>query len=86
MHDGQYTEAEYRTRVGWGHSRTADALTFAERAGARRLVLFHHDPLHTDDQLEVMLAETLELPAASSIPVELGSEGRSFELTSAGIS
>ena len=80
VHDGQYTEAEYETRVGWGHSRTADALTFAARAGARRLVLFHHDPLHTDEQLDAMLAETLELPAASSIPVELGSEGRVFEL------
>ena len=82
VHDGQYTEAEYRTRVGWGHSRTADALTFAERAGARRLVLFHHDPLHTDEQLEAMLTETRELPAASSIPIELGSEGRVFELRS----
>jgi phosphoribosyl 1,2-cyclic phosphodiesterase len=82
VHDGQYTDAEYRTRVGWGHSRTADSLMFAERAGARRLVMFHHDPLHTDEQLEAMLAETVRLPSASSIPVELGSEGRVFELAS----
>jgi phosphoribosyl 1,2-cyclic phosphodiesterase len=80
VHDGQYTATEYEARVGWGHSRTADAVTFAARAGARRLVLFHHDPLHTDEQLDAMLAETLELPAASSIGVELASEGRVFEL------
>jgi phosphoribosyl 1,2-cyclic phosphodiesterase len=86
VHDGQYTADEYETRVGWGHSCTADALMFAARAGARRLALFHHDPLHTDEQLDAMLAETLELPAASSIGVELGHEGRVFELTSTGVS
>ena len=78
IHDAQYTEAEYDERVGWGHSTPAHALTFAERAGAQRLALFHHDPLHTDDQLEAMLAEARRLPAATSIGVELAAEGQTF--------
>jgi phosphoribosyl 1,2-cyclic phosphodiesterase len=80
VHDGQYTQAEYDSRVGWGHSSTVDAVTFAKRAGARRLVLFHHDPMHTDDHLEAMLAEAKRLPDAASISVELGSEGQTFVL------
>jgi phosphoribosyl 1,2-cyclic phosphodiesterase len=78
LHDAQYTREEYDTRVGWGHSTTADAVTFAARAGARHLVLFHHDPMHTDVQLEAMLAGTEELAASASITVELGYEGQTF--------
>ena len=52
IHDGQYTDEEYPSYVGWGHSRVSDAVTFAERADARRLVLFHHDPTHDDAQLD----------------------------------
>ena len=32
IHDGQYTVPEYNERIGWGHSSTPDAVTFAERA------------------------------------------------------
>jgi phosphoribosyl 1,2-cyclic phosphodiesterase len=81
VHDAQYTTGEYETRVGWGHSTTGDALTFAERARAERLVLFHHDPFHADDQLEAMLAEALGRGTASSPLVELGYEGQTFDLT-----
>ena len=56
VHDCQYTPEEYEHRIGWGHSSTVDAVAFAERADAQRLVLFHHDPLHSDEQLESMLA------------------------------
>jgi phosphoribosyl 1,2-cyclic phosphodiesterase len=52
IHDCQYTDVEYPTHVGWGHSGMTDALTFAERVEARRLMLFHHDPLHSDDFLD----------------------------------
>jgi ribonuclease BN (tRNA processing enzyme) len=78
IHDGQYTTAEYESRVGWGHSSIADAVTFAERAGVRRLVLFHHDPLHTDEQLERMLEQARVLASSSSVDVALGSEGDTF--------
>jgi phosphoribosyl 1,2-cyclic phosphodiesterase len=83
IHDGQYTAAEYDHRVGWGHSTTAQAVTFAHRAGARRLALFHHDPLHSDRDLDAMLVDARQLPAASTLDVELGSEGRTFALSPA---
>jgi hypothetical protein len=43
-------------------------------------VLFHHDPLHTDDQLESMLAEAQPGATATSVPVELGYEGQVLQL------
>jgi len=73
FHDGQYTPEEYEKRIGWGHSTPEHAVTFAERAGARRSILFHHDPTHTDDQLDAMLGEVG--PAHASMPVELAREG-----------
>ncbi|MFI5026241.1 MAG: hypothetical protein ACHQCI_05770, partial [Solirubrobacterales bacterium] len=36
----------------WGHSRLSDTLTFARRVEAQRLLMFHHDPLHSDDFLD----------------------------------
>jgi phosphoribosyl 1,2-cyclic phosphodiesterase len=52
IHDGQYTDGEYGAHVGWGHSSALDAVTFAHLADVQRLVLFHHDPAHDDEQLD----------------------------------
>jgi phosphoribosyl 1,2-cyclic phosphodiesterase len=52
VHDAQYFEDEYENRIGWGHSSVADAVAFSRAVGARRLVLFHHEPRHGDRQLE----------------------------------
>ena len=79
LHDGQYTSDEYGGRIGWGHSTPEAAVTLAVRAGARHLVLFHHDPMHTDDQLEAMLADARPLAAEGSITVELAGEGAMYE-------
>ena len=57
IHDCQYSDDEYAAHLGWGHSRVTDALEFARRADVRRLVLFHHDPLHDDAQLDALHAE-----------------------------
>ncbi|MGI9557833.1 MAG: MBL fold metallo-hydrolase [Solirubrobacterales bacterium] len=52
IHDCQYTDGEYPNHIGWGHSRISDAMTFAARCRATRTLIFHHDPLHTDDALD----------------------------------
>jgi phosphoribosyl 1,2-cyclic phosphodiesterase len=57
IHDSQYTDAEYPAHVGWGHSSLTHALQFARRVAARKTLLFHHDPGHTDDRLDAMLEE-----------------------------
>ena len=57
IHDGQYADAEYPEHVGWGHSALSHSLSFARRTGAERTVLFHHDPMHSDDFLDGLGAE-----------------------------
>ena len=57
LHDGQYRDHEYADHVGWGHSSIGDAMDFANKADVEQLVLFHHDPYHTDVELEALLDE-----------------------------
>jgi len=56
IHDAQYTDEEYRDKVGWGHSSLEYAVDVALAAGVERLVLFHHDPAHDDATMEQMEA------------------------------
>jgi phosphoribosyl 1,2-cyclic phosphodiesterase len=79
IHDAQYDDREYSTREGWGHSTVRRAIEFAALAGARRLVLFHHDPAHDDATLESLVAEAVarERP---SFPVAAAMEGTSVDV------
>jgi len=58
IHDAQYTEQEYQTRMGFGHSSFHHALQFAMLSGVKQFVPFHHDPAHSDDELDRMFAES----------------------------
>jgi phosphoribosyl 1,2-cyclic phosphodiesterase len=50
--DGHYTNEEYAARRGWGHSAWGMATAFGEACGAKRTVLIHHAPDHTDELLD----------------------------------
>ena len=66
LHDAQLTEEEYAARVGWGHSSVDAAVAFARSTGAERLVLFHHDPMRGDDDVERLAAYAQSLwPSAN---------------------
>jgi phosphoribosyl 1,2-cyclic phosphodiesterase len=77
IHDAQYADGEYAEHVGWGHSGLSDALTFAERVEAQRLVLFHHDPTHDDQALD-RLGERAR--RALGDRVSLAAEGATIDL------
>src|ERR1700757_4998762 len=51
VHDAQFTAEELKSKRGWGHSSFDQAMEFAEMAGAKRLVMTHHDPEHDDEFL-----------------------------------
>ena len=78
FHDAQFTDAEYRSRVGWGHAALSDFVAYLAEAAPRRALMFHHDPAHSDTQLETMLAEVHA--AADGQAVELAHEGLELEL------
>ncbi len=55
IHDAQYTTEEYmKGKIGWGHSPIEHVIESANRAGVKRLALFHHDPDRTDAQIDEM--------------------------------
>jgi phosphoribosyl 1,2-cyclic phosphodiesterase len=56
IYDTMFTQEEYALRPHWGHSSPEDAIEIIREAGARKLVLFHHDPTRTDDQVDEQLA------------------------------
>jgi len=66
--------------VGWGHSSIDQVLAFAEMAGAKHVVLFHHDPVREDTELEQILAEALAKRDGSAVTVSVAAEERSYRL------
>jgi phosphoribosyl 1,2-cyclic phosphodiesterase len=75
IHDAQYFADEYDTHTGWGHSSVDHAVAFATVSRATRLVLFHHDPLHSDAQLEALCARASELWPGDGPSPSLAHEG-----------
>lgn len=80
FHDSQYTEEEYPTHRAWGHSSIEHTVTYGLMMKARNLVLFHHDPAHTDDQLEEHVKRAKELWGSHNDAPVLAREGMEIEL------
>jgi len=62
IYDCTYTDEEYHneqsSRVGWGHSTWQEAVKLAKAANVKQLVIFHHDPTHTDEFMDGIVEET----------------------------
>jgi len=55
IYDSTYTEDEFPSKVGWGHSTWNEGMKLCQAAGVKRMAIFHHDPEHNDafmDKLE----------------------------------
>jgi ribonuclease BN (tRNA processing enzyme) len=77
IYDAQYLPDEYAARRrGWGHSHWREAINVAMESGARELILFHHDPDHSDTCIDSIVRE-----ASSYYPkVRAASEGMEIKL------
>ena len=82
IHDAQYTDAEYPTRVGWGHSAISHAVAFVTAVGARTFVPFHYDPTHDDTMLDRLYASAAE-ELRGTCPVVPAREGETLAVTAA---
>lgn len=82
VHDTQYTHKEYLAgKVGWGHSSFEWAINAANKAGVKHLVLFHHEPLRNDQELEGLYkAYVNAIRGKTRMKVSLAQEGRTFEI------
>jgi phosphoribosyl 1,2-cyclic phosphodiesterase len=67
IYDSMYTDAEYDTYVGWGHSTWQEGIRLCRAAHAKRLAVFHHDPEHDDDMLDGVAREVEKLLPGSIV-------------------
>jgi len=80
IHDAQYLDEEYDAKMGWGHSSIDQAVAFCRAVDARRMVLFHHEPQRSDQELERLEARARELPGADDLAPVLAREGMVIEI------
>jgi phosphoribosyl 1,2-cyclic phosphodiesterase len=83
IYDATYTDEEYNSpkspKIGWGHSTWQEAVKVAKAANVKKLVIFHHDPLHNDQFLDEMAKQV-----AAEFPNSLlAKEGLSIDLIAA---
>ena len=97
IYDATYTNEEYyspkSSKVGWGHSTWEEAIKVAKAAQVKKLVIFHHDPLHNDDFLDRVgeqvaqhFPESLMAREGLSIPLAASSASKSEPLKDAKVS
>ena len=81
INDAQFTPEQLKTtRKGWGHSSWLEGAKVARQAGAKTLVLFHHDPDSTDRMVDAILRQAREefdsvFAASEGMVVTLGAPG-----------
>jgi phosphoribosyl 1,2-cyclic phosphodiesterase len=84
VHDSQYTQKEYlKDKIGWGHSSFEWAITSAIKAKVKHLVLFHHEPLRGDAELEKLycnLVNQMRAKTRTRLTLSLAREGASIEV------
>jgi phosphoribosyl 1,2-cyclic phosphodiesterase len=85
FHDAQYGDDEYPSHVGWGHSSVDHVVAFARKLGVGTVVLFHHDPYHTDEELERLLADAKRRWELAGDDVCLAHEGMTVTLDGSGV-
>ncbi len=74
IYDATYTDEEYASeassKVGWGHSTWQEAVKVAKAAKVKKLVIFHHDPLHDDNFMDQVQADAIKQFANSIVAWE----------------
>ena len=80
--DTTYTDEEYKTKVGWGHSCISQVVALAHDAGVKDLYLFHHDPDQSDADIDGKLKTAKRFLASKDSQTECiaPAEGQTFKI------
>jgi len=52
IYDSTYTDEEFKSKIGWGHSTWQEGVRLCMAANVGKLAIFHHEPDHDDAFLE----------------------------------
>lgn len=80
VHDAQYTAEELPTRGAFGHAAAEYAVCLAEAAGARQVLLFHHDPGRTDAEVDALERRLAAQSSGGGVTVLAAREGCAIRL------
>jgi len=72
IHDAQYTPDEFVQKSYWGHCTIDYALMIAKQAGVKTFAMFHHDPGHSDDQMDQLIEDAKCKGKVMGIPEVIG--------------
>jgi len=81
IHDTTYTAEEYDHYRGWGHSTYDDALALAIESGVKQLVLFHHKPERSDEELDQRLEACREIVKERGLSLEVDAAAEGMTLS-----
>ena len=81
IHDAMYTPQELEQHRGWGHSTYEEAVTLAQDAGAKQLVLFHHEPEHADEAMDGLVAAARKYAKTRGGPLEVTAAQEGMQVT-----
>lgn len=82
IHDAQYTRDEFAMKSNWGHCTAEYAVWLAVESNVKQLALFHHDPVHDDDQIDTTLEMARAQAEGSGTEVVAASEGLTLHVGS----
>ncbi len=80
IHDAQYTVEDFAAKSTWGHCTVDYAVWVAIECGVKRLALFHHDPVRSDDRIDELLACARTFGRANGVDVFAACEGMNVEV------
>ena len=80
VHDGQYTDSEYKRKSNWGHSSMRQALHNSLRINPTRTLITHHDPSHTDDILMRQFQKLRSEKKFANLDFEFAREDHIYEV------
>lgn len=78
--DGQYTQEEYQSKIGWGHSSHDADIELARKASIKHMILTHHDPMNTDEKLAGIEEHICTDTSGGSCRFDLAREGMVVEI------
>lgn len=80
IHDAQYTPEEFKTRVTWGHSPYNYTVNLALTSNVKKLVIFHHDPVHNDEFVDDMILACKRMAATAESELEIVGANEGLEI------
>ena len=80
IHGAQFTESEYLTRNGWGHSSFKQALDNSVKIAANKTIFTHHAPNRSDSEIQAIYREYKEKKEYKQLHFEFAREERIYDV------